>query len=310
MKADHPFSPVKIIAGSDPFGASLKDSLVAHLREKGLQVDDLGVDKYYSIAEKVASEVSLYVEKTDEENKDSVTRGLVVCGSGCGVAIFANKFPRVYAALCHTVDDAKNARSINNSNVLALGANLTDEGKGKQIIDAWLETAFKSPCPASKGEPWPDEIVQFLENSLPEMAKIPNQGVAKSKECVICDLAATRDFSAVSEMPGGSWKVIREDPTTATVKFSKGSIEPAHHHTFSHDIVVISGRKKVQNLTVGSEYLLGPGDFLSTPAGDRHRVYYYEDTEFFIKWDGKADILLDEDFETARKAISPNASIE
>lgn len=125
-----------------------------------------------------------------------------------------------------------------------------------------------------------------------------------SKECPICDLAAGRVLADVAEMPGGSWRVIRESPTTAVVAFRAGSIEPAHHHTFSHDIIVLSGHKSVQNLSASQDYELRAGDFLSTPAGDVHRVYYHSDTQFFIKWDGPCDILLDESLETARAKLA------
>ncbi|KAL0924867.1 hypothetical protein M5K25_005725 [Dendrobium thyrsiflorum] len=83
-------------------------------------------------------------------------------------------------------------------------------------------------------------------------------------------------------MPGAEMKIVREGPTSAVVKFKAGSLEPAHHHTFGHDVL---------------------GDYLFTPAKDKHRVNYFEDTEFFIRWDGDWDIFLDESLETAADAI-------
>lgn len=98
-------------------------------------------------------------------------------------------------------------------------------------------------------------------------------------------------------------KTVRESPTSAIVRFKAGSVEPAHHHTFGHDLVVMEGKKSVWNLTKKDKYDLVVGDYLFTPAGDVHRVKYYEDTEFFIKWDGKWDMFFDEDLEAANKAI-------
>lgn len=98
-------------------------------------------------------------------------------------------------------------------------------------------------------------------------------------------------------------KIVRESPTSAIVRFKAGSVEPAHHHTFGHDLVVMEGKKSVWNLTKKEKYDLIVGDYLFTPAGDVHRVKYYEDTEFFIKWDGKWDMFFDEDLEAANKAI-------
>ena len=98
-------------------------------------------------------------------------------------------------------------------------------------------------------------------------------------------------------------KILRETPTSAIVRFKAGSVEPAHHHTFGHDLVVMEGKKSVWNLSKKERYDLGVGDFLFTPAGDVHRVKYYEDTEFFIRWDGKWDMFFDEDLETAKAAV-------
>lgn len=98
-------------------------------------------------------------------------------------------------------------------------------------------------------------------------------------------------------------KIVRENPTSAIVRFKEGSLEPAHHHGFGHDLVVMKGRKIVWNLSKGEKYELAVGDFLYTPAGDVHRVKYLEDTEFFIKWDGHWDILMDEDLAAASAAV-------
>ncbi|KAG0592214.1 hypothetical protein M758_1G188400 [Ceratodon purpureus] len=425
----------RVVAGADGFGSALKDSLVEYLKEKGIEVVDLGVDKYYSVAVKVASELAKEKKSTPQ---GPISRGLLVCGTGVGVSIFANKFGGVYAAPCSSVDEAMNARSITNINVLTLGAKVSSVEEGKKIVDAWLETPFKAPCPASDGCPWNDEIQEFLDNSLQEMERIsqaalekedvslesstspskdvgvvektssiprspmallnnlletikvapsiddtsnaglhsearagvglgltaihapvsgssaPRAGVgrglteihapissqlstagstadfgddivlATAKEvteqvpeekkepaeeevkhgCAICALASAREFEDVSIMPGGSWKIVREDPTSAVVRFKAGSVEPAHHHTFGHDLIVTYGKKTVWNLTTKEQFDLKSGDFLYTPAGDVHRVQYHEDTEFFIRWDGHWDILLDEDIETAKAALT------
>ena len=146
---------------------------------------------------------------------------------------------------------------------------------------------------------------KFLRIScfIPEAEKEPAEETSKHG-CAICALASAREFEDVSIMPGGSWKIVREDPTSAVVRFKAGSVEPAHHHTFGHDIIVTYGKKTVWNLTTKDQFDLQSGDFLYTPARHVHRVQYHEDTEFFIRWDGHWDILLDEDIETAKAAIS------
>ncbi|XP_059312197.1 DNA damage-repair/toleration protein DRT102 [Lycium ferocissimum] len=295
--------PIKIITGADSNGCNLKDSLVSQLRSLNIEVVDLGTDKYYSIGEQIGRHVS---QAANNPNPAVETRGLVACGTGVGVAIFANKFPGVYAATCLNPDEARNARSINNCNVLAVsGMNMTPE-VASDVLKAFLETPFKSPCPASGSNPWPDEIDQFLDNSVLEMKRIgalENGEKGESGVCNLCSLVKGREFKDVDIMPGGSISIVRESPTAAFVRFTAGSVEPAHHHTFGHDLVVLKGSKRVWNLSKGEKYDLGVGDYLFTPAGDVHRVKYFEDTEFFIKWEGQWDLLLDEDHAAANAAI-------
>lgn len=291
--------PLKIIAGADSFGCNLKDVLVSQLRALNIQVEDLGTDKYYSVGEEIGRRVSQAADNPAVE-----TRGLVACGTGVGVAIFANKFPGVYAATCLNTDEARNARSINNCNVLAVSGMNTTPEVASDVLKTFLETPFKSPCPASGSNPWPDEIDQFLENSVNEMNKIgTSKPVESSSACHLCSLVKSREFNAVDIMPGGSISIVRESPTSAFVRFTAGSVEPAHHHTFGHDLVVLKGSKRVWNLSKGEKYDLGIGDYLFTPAGDVHRVKYFEDTECFIKWEGQWDLFLDEDHAAANAAI-------
>lgn len=291
---------LKVIAGSDDFGRALKDELVSHLRSLNIEVEDLGTDKYYNVGSEVGRRVSV---ANSTPNTTTETRGLVACGTGVGVCIFANKFPSVYATTCVSVDEAKNNRSINNCNVLAVGGMGTDPETGVKILETWLNTPFKSPCPASDNNPWDEDIDVFLTGSVNEMSKIGSE-LEKSGGCAICELAKDREFKPVDIMPGGSMKIVRESPTSAIVRFKAGSVEPAHHHTFGHDLIVLKGKKKVWNLSKKESYDLGVGDFLFTPAGDVHRVKYFEDSEFFIRWDGHWDIFLDEDLEAAKDAIA------
>lgn len=292
--------PLKIIAGADSFGCSLKDILLSHLRSLNIPVEDLGVSSYYSIAAEVGRRVS--AAATTPNSQSPEIRGLLACGTGVGVSIFANKFPAVTAATCLTKDDALNSRSINNSNVLSLSGIATSPDSAVEILNTWLQTPFKAPCPASQFNPWPTEIQSFLDNSLTEIPKIGAVG-AVTDTCSICCLVKNRELNPFEMIPGGSMKILRETPTSAVVRFEAGSVEPAHHHTFGHDLVVMKGKKSVWNLSKKERFDLGVGDYLFTPAGDVHRVKYYEDTEFFIKWDGHWDMFFDEDLEAAKNAI-------
>ncbi|KAM0842258.1 hypothetical protein ACQ4PT_058494 [Festuca glaucescens] len=291
----------KIFAAADAFVEPLKDTIVAHLRAHPsvTEVVDLGVDKYYSAAAAVARNVT-----SSSSDPALEVRGVVVCGTGAGVTIFANKYPGVYATHCSSVAEAVNTRSINACNVLALSGMATPPETAAVIADAWLATPFRAPCPASGDAPWPEDVQKFLDVASQEMASIPEGSApAPDSTCAICCLRKGMEFEPVDVMPGGEMRIVRQSPTSAYVRFKAGSVEPAHHHTFGHDLVVIKGKKKVWNLTKKENYDLVDGDFLFTPAGDVHRVKYLEDTEFFIRWDGHWDIFLEEDLETARSAI-------
>lgn len=297
MAETTPSPPFKIIAGADSFGCDLKDTLVSHLRSLNIDVEDLGTSSYYSVSAEVGKRVS---------SSPADTRGLVACGTGVGVSIFANKFPGVYAATCLTREEALNTRSINNCNVLAVSGMSTSPDSAIDILNTWLNTPFKSPCPASGSKPWPEDIASFFDKSLTEMPEIgakPQSDSEFTTPCNLCCLVKNRELNPIDLIPGGSMKILRESPTSAIVRFKAGSVEPAHHHTFGHDLVVLEGKKTVWNLTNKERYDLGVGDYLFTPAGDVHRVKYYVDTEFFIKWDGKWDMFFDEELEAAKSAI-------
>ncbi|KAE8684175.1 DRT102 protein [Hibiscus syriacus] len=261
--ADSAATPLKVIAGADSFGAELKDAMVAHLRSLNIEVEDLGITSYYNIGAEVGRRVSSATTSPSVE-----TRGFLACGTGVGVGIFANKFPGVFATTCLTTDDARNNRSINNCNVLALSGMATPVDTAKEIVDTWLNTPFKSPCPASNSQPWSEDIAKFFDESMNEMPKIGASEKTEAETCAICCLVKNRELNPIDIIPGGSMKILRETPTSAIERYD-----------------------------------LDVGDYLFTPAGDVHRVKYYEDTQFFIKWDGKWDMFFDEDLETAKAAI-------
>lgn len=126
-----------IIVGCDQNGRNLLDHLVEHIKIKGMKVIDLGSkDKelvdYPDIAEKVALEVMRL--RTD--------RGLLICGTGIGMAIAANKIPGIRAACCHDNYSAKRARKSNNAQIITMGAQIIGEELAKEILDAWLSSEF------------------------------------------------------------------------------------------------------------------------------------------------------------------------
>jgi len=130
---------MKIAIAADHAGFLLKEKLRAHLAQEGFNVTDLGtvstdaVD-YPEYARKVAHEVAA----------GRADLGVLVCGSGVGVSIVANKVVGIRAANVSSVEEARLSREHNNANVVAVGARLVDEATATQIVDTFLKTSFES----------------------------------------------------------------------------------------------------------------------------------------------------------------------
>ena len=130
--------PERIPIGSDHAGFALKQQLINELRAEGYEPDDLGTystesTDYPDFAHAVASQV---------EHGD-VTRGILLCGTGLGMAYAANRHPGVRAAVVWTPEVAELARSHNDANVLVLPARFVTEAEGVSILRTWLKTPFE-----------------------------------------------------------------------------------------------------------------------------------------------------------------------
>ena len=128
----------KIIIGSDHAGFRLKEALKPYLEKLGFIVKDAGTYSqescdYPLIAEYVARQVS----------KRRFLRGILICKTGIGNSIAANKVSRVRAALCYNIEVARLSRQHNNSNVLVLGADYVKTGIAKRIVRVWLKAKFQ-----------------------------------------------------------------------------------------------------------------------------------------------------------------------
>lgn len=128
----------KIAIGADHAGFEEKEKIKAILNEIGVEFDDLGTDStdsvdYPDYARKVAEAVS----------RGEYEQGLLVCGSGIGMSISANKVRGVRAALAWNGETARLARQHNNANVLAIGARTTPEGEIPNILKAWFSSEFE-----------------------------------------------------------------------------------------------------------------------------------------------------------------------
>jgi len=129
---------MKIALGSDHAGFELKEDLRAYLAELKIEALDLGTYSedsadYPDVAAKVAEKVA----------RGEVERGLLICGTGIGMSIVANRFAGVRAALCHDLYTARVSREHNDANVLALGGRLIGKGLAREILKVWLESEFQ-----------------------------------------------------------------------------------------------------------------------------------------------------------------------
>lgn len=126
-----------IVIGSDHAGVDLKQLIIGKLQENGHTVTNCGTNStesvdYPDIAEKVALEVLNHHIK-----------GIIICGTGIGISISANKVPGIRAALCHDVSTACLSRQHNDANILAVGARVTDSELALEIVQAFLSTEFE-----------------------------------------------------------------------------------------------------------------------------------------------------------------------
>ena len=130
---------MKIALGCDHAGFEVKNEVVDFLSDKvNLEIVDLGTSSLDSV------DYPEYGHLVGEfVSKHQNSRGIVICGSGIGISIAANKVKNVRAALCTTVDHAIMSRKHNDANVLALGSRFTSLKEIKKIIDSWLLTDFE-----------------------------------------------------------------------------------------------------------------------------------------------------------------------
>jgi ribose 5-phosphate isomerase B len=128
---------MKIAIGADHGGYELKEAVKVFLKEKGHEVKDFGTDSdgstdYNEFAIAVA-------ENVRDHNFD---RGILICGTGVGMSIMANKVKGIRAALVHDVFTAEATRLHNNTNVLTMGGRVIGESLALKIVDVWVHTDF------------------------------------------------------------------------------------------------------------------------------------------------------------------------
>ncbi len=127
-----------LVVGSDHGGYELKEAILGLLQEKAIEYIDFGTDNsasvdYPDFAAKVAGAVS----------SGDAQLGILICGTGIGMSISANKFVGVRAALVHDEFTAQMAREHNNANILVMGGRVITPEQGKKLVEIWLDAEFE-----------------------------------------------------------------------------------------------------------------------------------------------------------------------
>jgi ribose 5-phosphate isomerase B len=149
---------MRIAIGSDHRGFAIKQKLIDLLKRLGQEVEDVGTYNADSIDyPDVASIVGTKVSRAE------VQRGILICGTGIGMSIVANKFPGVRAAPCHDDLSAEMSRRHNDLNVLCLSADMLGEKLIDRMVEIWLKTEFEGGRHARRVEK-----ISKLEKQLPE----------------------------------------------------------------------------------------------------------------------------------------------
>ncbi len=129
---------MKIAAASDHGGFALKEEVKKHLMERGIEVLDLGTYSEESV------DYPVYGKACGEAvASGKADLGIVVCGTGIGISIAANKVKGIRCGLCTSVEMARLTKQHNNANILALGGRTTETGLAMEIVDTWLDTEFE-----------------------------------------------------------------------------------------------------------------------------------------------------------------------
>jgi ribose 5-phosphate isomerase B len=153
----------RIVIGSDKSGFTLKEAVKKHLQEKGYEVEDVGtLDPenwlpYYVVAPRVAKKIQ----------SGEYERGILICGTGAGMSIVANKFKGIYAVAVEGSYTGKMAKVVNNANVLTMGGWVIAPEQACDIVDKWLDSSFT--------EGFPEWRQEFLKNAYKEIQKIEGE---------------------------------------------------------------------------------------------------------------------------------------
>lgn len=136
---------MKVLIGSDNNAFTLKEEMKRFIQAKGIEVADYGC---YTEDEVDYPDVAFQL--ADDIRRGVAERGILLCGTGIGMAIAAGKVPGIRAALCHDTYSAQRARKSNNAQILTLGAKVVGMETAREVVEAWLNSDFSGGGSARK----------------------------------------------------------------------------------------------------------------------------------------------------------------
>jgi ribose 5-phosphate isomerase B len=148
---------MSIALGSDHNGFRLKELIKEHLKALGRDIHDYGV---YSEDPADYPDIALRLAEAIASSKHE--RGILICGTGIGMAIAANKVPGVYAANCHDAFSTERARKSNNAQIMTMGAQVIGPELAKSLVNIWLESEFQG----GRSQPKVDKIKKIEEKYI------------------------------------------------------------------------------------------------------------------------------------------------
>jgi len=150
---------MKIAIGCDEAAFEMKEAVKKYLTGLGHEVDDYGV---YDTKPVLYPDIAVKVAQSILDGKNP--RGILICGTGIGMAITANKVPGIRAAVCHDKYSAERARKSNDAQIMTLGARVIGLELAKSLIDSWLESEFQGGSSQAKVDRIAEYEKQFKRN--------------------------------------------------------------------------------------------------------------------------------------------------
>lgn len=141
-----------VALGADPNATGMKEVIKKHLTDLGYEYEDYGSDDpvYANVAIKVAEAIA----------SGKHERGILVCGTGIGMSIAANKVPGAYAALCSDVYSTERSRKSNNANIMTMGAQVVGPELAKSLVSIWMKSEY---TPGGRSEPKIQRIYEYAK---------------------------------------------------------------------------------------------------------------------------------------------------